>query len=153
MTAKTTTFPTIAGLNKALRKLPKEATVELRNRSVVIAAREADKAKSEATSQGGLAALVAPSIRSTRDRVPKISMGNSKRLPARNGRARSGPNQTIGNVIWGAEFGGQRRETTQQFKPWLGHTGHFLYPTIRADSDEIHAEYSDALLDALKEIK
>lgn len=36
--------------------------------------------------------------------------------------------------ILGAEFGGRRRPTTQQFQPWRGSgesAGYFLYPTIR----------------------
>lgn len=31
----------------------------------------------------------------------------------------------------GAEFGGGARPTTRQFRPHLGQTGYFLYPTIR----------------------
>ncbi len=120
MTAKTTVYPTSRALGKALSKLPKEATKKLRDRSVVIAAKVADDARANARGQGGVAALVAPTIRSTRDRVPKVSMGSAKRLPPRDGKPRSGPNQTVGNLIWGAEFGGGGKPTTRQFKPWRG---------------------------------
>lgn len=154
--AKTTTYKTIEGLNKALRSLPKEAADRLRGASKVIAVKVAGDAASKARSQGGVAALVAPSIRGTRDRVPKVLMGSAKRLPtAGNGwaRARSGPGQTVGNIIWGAEFGGGARPATTQFLPFRGNTGYFLWPTVREDDRMIQQEYSDALLDALKAIR
>jgi hypothetical protein len=45
----------------------------------------------------------------------------------------------------GAEFGGQGRPTTQQFAPWRGQTGYFLFPTIRRDHEQIDATYRAAL--------
>lgn len=45
----------------------------------------------------------------------------------------------------GAEFGGQRRPTTQQFTPWTGKTGRFFWPAIRDTKDESIEVYGDAL--------
>jgi hypothetical protein len=45
----------------------------------------------------------------------------------------------------GAEFGGRRRPTTQQFKPWLGHEGYALFPTIRQSREETIEDYLKAL--------
>jgi hypothetical protein len=154
-----TTFYSVPALNKTLRKLPKSASAKLRDASQVIAGRIADDAAGRARSLGGLAALVAPTIRSGRDRVPVVRMGDSSRLPlSGNGweRDRSGSRQTVGDIIWGAEFGGGARSTTQQFQPWRGSgdgAGYFLWPTVRDDREFIRDEYSDALLDALKEMK
>ncbi len=144
----TQVFTTIEGLNTALRKLPKDVVSRLRDASVAIAAKVAGDAQGRAQQEGKLAALIGPSIRATRDRVPVVKMGGAKKLPG----DRHGPHQTIGDAMWGAEFGGQRRPTTQQFLPWLGHTGYFLWPTVRSDDRYINTEYSEALNKALQDI-
>lgn len=155
--AKTVTFYQVAGLNRALRALPKTASANLRDASQAIADKVAKDAAGAATSQGGLAAIVAPTIRSGRDRVPVVKMGSSARLPTSGDgwtRQRLGQRQTIGDVIWGAEFGGGKRPTTRQFLPWRGNdtgAGYFLWPTVRGDRDFIEKEYGDAILDAIDE--
>lgn len=148
--AKTLHFYNVAGLNKTLRSLPKTASANLRDASQAIADKVAQDAAGDARSQGGVAALVAPSIRSGRDRVPVVRMGNSSKLPS-DTRTRRGPRQTIGDVIWGAEFGGGARPTTQQFRPHLGNTGYFLWPTVRGDREFIEQAYGDAILEAVDE--
>lgn len=155
MAAKAT-FYSVAGLNKSLRKLPKNASAHLKDASGRIAEKVASDAAGRARGIGGVAKLVAPSIRAGRDRVPLIRMGNSSRLPSTGAgweRKRTGSRQTIGDVIWGAEFGSDR---FPQFSPWRGSdtgAGYFLWPTVRGDREYIRDEYSDALNDALKEIK
>jgi hypothetical protein len=64
---------------------------------------------------------------------------------------KSGSVSISGDAAAGAEFGGRGRPTTQQFKPWLGHTGYFLYPTIRRDSEAINTTYRAALELVIKE--
>lgn len=153
---KTTTYTTVKGLNRALSQLPKEASAELRTAAKAIASDIAQEAQGRAKGQGGLAALVAPTIRAARDRVPVIKMGGSGKLPAAGNdweHSRSGGRQTIGDVIWGAEFGGRGRPTTQQFLPHKGTAGYFLWPTVRDRSDEMQDRYSQALDDALGDIK
>lgn len=88
--AKMTVYNNVAGLNRALRKLPKEATAELRHASVDIAQAVAQEAADTARGEGGVASLVAPTIRATRDRVPVVKMGGATRLPERYGHARTG---------------------------------------------------------------
>lgn len=156
MSKKTTTYTTVKGLNRALAKLPKEASAELRTASKAIAQDIADEAAGRARGQGGLAALVAPSIKAARDRVPVVRMGSTARLPPQGSdweRGRSGSRQTIGDVIWGAEFGGGARESTRQFLPHKGQTGYFLWPTVRDNSDDMQDRYSEALLNALEDIR
>lgn len=151
MTAKATYY-SVAGLNKSLRRLPKEAKVELRNGAERIARKVAADAQARAKSQGKLAAIVAPTIRSGRDTVPIVKMGSASRLPEAGGdwqRTRSGSRQTIGDVIWGAEFGGGRR--APQFLPWRGSgdgAGYFLWPTVKADRGYIEDTYNDAMAEA-----
>jgi len=154
--AKTTTYTSVKGLNRALARLPKEASAELRVAAKAIAVDIAQEAQGRARGQGGLAALVAPTIKAARDRVPVIRMGGSGKLPESGSdwsRDRNGSRQTIGDVIWGAEFGGQKRATTMQFLPHKGTVGYFLWPTVRDRSDEMQDRYSEALMDALEDTK
>jgi len=154
--AKFTAHTTVEGMNAALRALPREANAKLRDASVAITSVIAAEASSRARSQGGVAALVAPTIRAARDRYPLIRMGSSKVLPTEGDgwkrKSRKGGRQTVGDVMWGAEFGGGARPVTRQFRPHLGQTGYFLWPTVRDRSDETAAAYSRALLDALEAI-
>lgn len=153
------TFKSVGGLNRALRKLPKAAVTQLRDASQAIATRVADDARVRAQSVGGVAALVAPTLRVGRDRVPAVKMGSSQTLPDSGDgweRERDSTNQTIGDVMWGAEFGGGRRATTRQFAPWRGSgrdAGYFLYPAIRQDEDWIEERYSEALGEALEAVR
>lgn len=138
--AATKTFNSLAGLNKALGKLSRSASDELRVAALGIADGIAAEARGRAERLGGTARHVAPSIRSRRDRVPKISMGGRDSMAA----------------AFGAEFGGARRATTMQFEPWRGSTtgaGYFLWPTIRDRNDWINARYSEALNRALQELR
>lgn len=148
MPARTYTYNNVAGLRRALRKLPKEVSASLREASLGIAQDVAGIAAQRARMVGGVAKYVAPTIKAKSDRVPKIVMGGTARLPGERG----GRNQTVGNVVWGAEFGGGRRPTTRQFSPWRGNStgaGYFLWPTVRDESAEIMDRYGDALMDAV----
>lgn len=146
---RTYTYANVEGLHRALRAVPREAAAALRDEAGGIAGDVASRAAARARSLGGVAALVAPTIRVGRDRVPKVLMGSARRLPPRDGRPRRGPRQTIGDVIWGAEFGSDR---FTQFRPWRGNdtgAGYFLWPTVRAMSDEVMGRYGDALMRAV----
>lgn len=145
--ARTFTFNHVAGVREALRSLPKEASVTLRDASVDIAEDVAAKAEDRARALGGVAKYVP--VKARRDRIPKVVMGGTTRLPARDGRPRRGSRQTVGDVMWGAEFGSDR---FRQFSPWGGNgetAGYFLWPTIRDESDGIMERYGDALMEAV----
>jgi hypothetical protein len=119
----------VVGLNEtvaALKALENGSEVAVRLAGKAAATEVAGHASSAAYSLGGVAAHVAPSI--------KASAG-----------IKSAGVALSGDAAMGAEFGGQGRPTTQQFKPWLGHTGYFLYPTIRRDSDSINEKFRTAL--------
>lgn len=146
---RTYTYSSIAGLRRTLRALPKEAQARLRDASQAIASDVAASASRRALSVGGVARYVAPTIRASRDRVPKVVMGGTRRLPSRGDRPRRGGRQTVGDVIWGAEFGSDR---FRQFSPWRGNdrgAGYFLWPTVRGEAPEIMDRYGEALMDAV----
>jgi hypothetical protein len=134
----------IDGLHRALRTLPKEASVELRDESQDIANDVAAKAKSRAMGVSATyATYVAPTIRARRDRIPVIAIGSKRRI--RKGNAR----QVVGELLWGTEFGGGAFPTTRQFLPHLGTTGYALWPTIREELPDIMDRWADALYDAV----
>lgn len=92
----------------------------------------ATKARAKAQALGGVAAKTAPSIKAAAEqRRAKVTLGSNREPWA-----------------LGAEFGGQGRPTTQQFKPHLGRTGYALYPTIRTSGDE----FADLLYRALGQL-
>lgn len=143
--ARTHTFRRAEGFNKVLRAIPKEADREVRAASARIAQGLASKAEARARSLGGVADLIAPTIRAGRDRVPLVRMGGSKRLPPREGRARTGPNQTVGNLIWGNEWGSRRfRQFPEPVK-----RGRVLWSTLHDEYDASMEEWGDAVLAAI----
>jgi hypothetical protein len=84
------------------------------------------------------AALVAPSVRRRSDRVPVIVAGGSRRVRP---STRSGRRVTAGDIFFGSEFGGGRRPSTRQFPPWVGTTGYWFWPTVRAHLPRLRREY------------
>jgi hypothetical protein len=103
-------------LLRALRDLPRELSDEIRDASREIAEEGAADIRRAARTRAEQRA--AESVRTVRDRVPAIRAGGGSRT-------------TGGPMFYGTEFGGQRRATTQQFRPWSGRRGYWFYPTVR----------------------
>lgn len=113
-----------------IRALPKTAQNEVREAAQAIADDEAQRLRAAGSRAGGLAARVAPTIKSRRDRIPAIVGGGAKRV-GDDGQGRSG------DLFFGAEFGGQGRRTTQQFKPHRGTDGYWFFNQLRDDQDRM----------------
>lgn len=137
---------TVPGLNRALRQLPKDLSAEMRDASQDIADDIARRAAGRARSVGGAASLVAPSVKSRRDRVPVVQMGGRTPLPGPRGPNRT--NQTVGNVWAGSEYGSRR---FSQFQP-VKRPGYFLWPTVEDMHDEIADRYGEALTKAMDKL-
>jgi hypothetical protein len=120
----------LPGILKRLNALPKTAQAEIRTAAQAIADEEAERIRAAASGSGGQAAAIAPFIKARRDRVPAIAAGGSAKAKVAGGATR-------GEIFFGAEFGGQARPTTQQFRPHKGREGYFFYPTLRADSERM----------------
>lgn len=129
-------------LLSALNKLPKEMNARLRTASLDIADTEAQRIQTAGRSSDAQSRLVAPTVRARRDRVPTIVAGGKKKLPAE-GRPRAM------DIFFGAEYGGQKRKTTQQFRPHRGGKGYWFWPTIRRDEEQIVTTWMDAVNDVL----
>jgi len=143
--AKMSTLSGIAGLNRALRKLPKETKATLTDASKEIAEDVAADARARAARIGRGWKHLGPTIRAEKSSKPGVKMGGSRRL-----KGRKGSRQTVGDLLWGTEFGGRGRPTTQQFLPHLGLEGYALWPAVRGESDNTAERYSEALMSALE---
>lgn len=124
-------------LAKALKEIGPDFPREMRKVNKDVAGGVAEHAQHNALGLGGVAAHAAPSLTS--------NGGVNSAAVALGGMAHP--------EAGGAEFGGGRRPTTQQFKPWRGSgssAGYFLYPAIREDADEIYDDYLEALDNLVK---
>jgi hypothetical protein len=116
-------------LRKDLKAVSADAPKELRQAHVSIAGTVAEDARDRAYGLGGVAAKTAPTIRASGTQAgAAIALG--------------GP-----TAPWsaGAEFGGQGRPTTQQFRPHLGRTGYFVYPSIRDNAEDAERRELEAI--------
>lgn len=121
-------------LRRDLKAVSAEAAKELRQAHVDVAQTVAGDARDRAYGLGGVAAKTAPTVRASGTQAgAAIALG--------------GP-----SAPWaaGAEFGGQGRPTTQQFRPHLGRTGYFVYPAIRDNAETAEATYLDAIDDLMR---
>lgn len=119
----------LAELQRELRKIDSKLPRELRVANKDAAEVVARAARARAVAQGSTAAKTAPSIKAAAEqRRSKVTLGGA-RYP----------------FAWGAEFGGQGRPTTMQFRPHRGRDGYFLYPAIRSTRAEFMDVYERAL--------
>lgn len=119
-------------LSRALKALDPGLQKELRATNKKVAEGVAAKARGRASSIGGVAAHVAPSLKATAGAKSASVGGGGSAHPA----------------FGGAEFGGRGRPTTQQFQPWRGSgpgAGYFVYPTIRDEAPRITDDYREAI--------
>jgi hypothetical protein len=127
---------TISGLQETLRalnKLPKDASNELRAAALELSKKLASAAATAGFAEGSQAALVATTVKAARDRVPVVTAGGTKRL----GRNR----KPAYKLVFGSEFGS---DYYPQFKPHLGRGSYWFYQTIEDNQVEIAAEWMEA---------
>lgn len=137
----------ITGLKETLRaynRYGKDANRELRQAAGQIADQLVPALILAAGASSPQAALVTPSIKRRSDRVPVIVAGGSRRVKP---SSRPGRKVTAGDIFFGSEFGGGRRPQTRQFPPWVGKTGYWFWPTVRAHLPRLRREYIRTLDD------
>jgi hypothetical protein len=142
------------GLLKALNLMEKESQVALKDDVYAISAWTA-----KGIQQAGFghplyprqAAIVAASVKPSRDRVPTVRVGGSK------GRVSGGAN--AGQLLWGNEFGGDRnafgnltsfpnggyRFPPRTSREGRGNTGYWIFPTLKAMQPEIKKRWFAAV--------
>lgn len=155
--------------NREMRIAAQQVAQVVVDRAKVNAAAQPPHGKNN-TSGRSQASVVVNGLRARRDRLPTIKLDHNKLYPSKSrsnrsrGRGRQGPGLasagirgfdrkvTYGDVFFGAEFGGRRRKTTQQFLRHRGRQGYFFWQAVRDNKSFIVQEYSDAIERVLKEI-
>lgn len=117
----------------AFRQLPKDATVELREAAGRIAEMLALDARGRGMASSRQSALVAPTVRVVRDRVPVVQVGGSSRVGSRKTPA--------WHILFGAEFGAR---AYKQFRRHRGSKGYWFFSTIEGNEARIAAEWNEA---------
>lgn len=155
----------VQGADDALAKLkglPKTANQALREKARAIVDEETPRLVAAGKSSDRQSRMVASAIRTRADRFPTIVAGGSKKLTpsrkihrSRTQRTKTGRGKLVkpeaGQVFFGAEFGGRKRKTTQQFRTHQGRTGYWFWPTLRADEDRIGRRWLEAVDQVVEE--
>jgi hypothetical protein len=147
----------IEGVRQTLRKfqaLPKDASNRLRDKSKQLAEFLALKAKAAAIADSPQAALMAPTIKAVRDRVPVVQAGGPKRV-GRNKKPAYG-------LLFGSEFGMTGRSgwfnnaqyqssTGRQYRPHRGSRGYWFFPLVESEAPAISRAWNQAADEAVAE--
>lgn len=125
----------ITGLRETIRAFkqwPDDAIVEIRAASFSIAGFVATKIKASAR-LNAQSALIAPTVRAQKDRLPVVVAGGNRRV---------GRNKVPAyKVLFGAEFGAV---TLAQFRAFNS-AGYFFFVTVKENLDYIDREYGEAI--------
>lgn len=157
--------------DKELRKAAQEVAQVVVDRARVNARAQPPHGKPRQGSSGrSQAAIVVEGLRARRDRLPTIKLDHNKLYPSKSrnnrsrGRGMMGPGLasagikgfdrkvTMGDVFFGAEFGGRRRKTTQQFLRHRGRQGYFFWQAVRDNKSFIAEAYQDAIESVLENL-
>lgn len=118
---------------RALNQLPDDAQHEMRAESLAIAGVVVVAVKSAAVASSGQAALMAPTVRAKKDRVPVIIAGGARRV----GRNRV----QAYKVLFGSEFGAV---TLKQYRAFNS-SGYWFFETVTVrEKDFIERRYNQA---------
>lgn len=125
----------------AFRNLPKEASDALRDASQELARKLALSAQRAAAGDSSpQSALLVPTIRAGRDRVPVVQAGGTRRV---------GRNRTPAwKLLFGSEFGSNRYK--QFGHKHAGRTGYWLFPTVERERTTIARAWRQAADDVTR---
>jgi|APGre2960657404_1045060.scaffolds.fasta_scaffold23029_2 hypothetical protein len=153
---------------KEMKKASQAIAQEIVDRAKVNANAQPPHGKPRDGSSGhSQASQVVRGLRARRDRLPTIKLDHNKAFVSKSrsnktrGLGRQGPGLasagikgfdrkvTYGDVFFGAEFGGRRRKTTQQFLRHRGRQGYFFWQAVRDSRSYIAKEYVQAIDDVV----
>lgn len=123
----------------AFKKLPKDASDALRDRTKELSRDLATAVQASARVEGRQAAALASTVKARRDRVPVIVAGGTKRL----GRNR----KPAYKLLFGSEFGANR---LRQYKPHLGRGSYWFFRTVEDEQVTIAAAWGKAADDIVR---
>ncbi|GEL17692.1 hypothetical protein [Pseudonocardia asaccharolytica] len=124
---------------RAFRELPKDASAELRDRTMVLAQSLAAVARASGMGDTAQSARAASSVKAVRDRVPVVKAGGTKRSSG---------------VIFGSEFGMNRRSgwyarrryrgsAGRQYRPHQGAHSYWFFTAIEGEQDRIDRTWNE----------
>ena len=140
--------------NKEMRIAAEEVAQVIVDKAKVNAAGQPKHGPSVRGSSGmSQAQAVVNGLRARRDRIPTIRLDHKRGFvsASRPNRKRK-TKVTMGDVFYGAEFGGHRRKTTQQFLRHRGHQGYFFWQAVRDNKSYIAKAYSEKIDLVLKKL-
>lgn len=140
--------------NKEMRIAAEEVAQVVVDRAKVNAAAQPKHGPTVRGSSGmSQAQAVVNGLRARRDRIPTIKLDHKRGFvsASRPNRKRK-TKVTMGDVFFGAEFGGRRRKTTQQFLRHRGRQGYFFWQAVRDNKSYIAKAYSEKIDLVLKKL-
>lgn len=123
----------------AFRRLPADADRELRETSMELSRTLAGRVAAGARSDSRQSALMAPTVRAGRDRVPMIVAGGATRVGSRRVPAFK--------ILFGSEHGAR---SLHQFRPHQGAGSYWLFSTVEANEAEIGSAWRRAAGDIVE---
>lgn len=147
----------LKGLFRAISAMDKEAQKGIKDDVMAISRWVAMDIRSAAS--GALyprqAQQVAETVRATRDRLPTVTIGGSKRAPVTRRTTASSPAPTVGELLFGNEFGSERntkgsfgnfpnggyRFPDRSPREGRGNAGYWIFPTVKRLQPRITSEW------------
>jgi len=125
---------------RAFNRLERTASKELRDETIQIAESLVGDLRAAAIIDSRQSALLAPTVKARRDRVPNVSAGGSKRV------GRQG--EPAGGLIFSSEFGQNKKSgwyaaprfrgsLGRQWHPHRGAASYWFYKTVDRETPEI----------------
>jgi len=141
------------GLLKALSQMDKDSQKALKDEVYSISAWTAQGIRSAAQFApfAGQATAVAATVKPSRDRVPTVRIGGSKKMPVTRKITEGNPAPNAGQLLFGSEFGGERNSKgslsafpnggykfpERSQREGRGNAGYWIFPTLKAMQPEI----------------
>lgn len=138
----------VDALLKELSGLGPDLNRQIRAASKKNSESEVVRLRAAATRSDRQSAAVGVSVRARADRLPSILAGGARRMNVSGAKGKERPH--AGDIFFGAEFGGQKRKTTQQFRPHKKREGYWLWPQLRHDEAKLIEGWTEALELVLK---
>lgn len=118
---------------RAIGRLGKDANREIRDKTLAISKDFATWAQADARAEGRQAAILAPTVRARRDRVPAATVGGRRKV----GRRRA----PAGALVFGSIFGAS---AYRQFRPHRGQNSYWFFQTAEERQPEIERRWLEA---------
>ena len=148
------------GLLKALSQMDKDSQRSLKDEVASISAWTAQGIRSAATFApfSSQATMIAATVKPSRDRVPTVRIGGTKKMPVRRKITEGNPAPNAGQLLFGSEFGGERnaKGSLSSFpnggfkfperskREGRGNAGYWIFPTLKQMQPEIKKRWFEA---------